>query len=185
MKAEEALTQIAYLQELVTQTRLRATDGYPYFLLWGLLWLLGYLGSIWLPHYPLWHIITLAGGILTAVIGFTRKKGQPVPPLLKKLGWLGLILFLAASSLFALLLTLTRNPRLLSSYWPFQIGVIFLAAGVFLGRSMVLIGAWLVLAAVAGVWMPVPLQQIWLAAGGGGGLLFTGFWLRKRAREDG
>ena len=37
MKTQDALDQIAYLQELINQTRLRAADGYPYFLLWGLL----------------------------------------------------------------------------------------------------------------------------------------------------
>ena len=186
MKTQEALTQLAYLQELVAQTRLRAEEGYPYFLLWGGLWIIGYLGSIWLPAYAVWPALCFVGGLVSAVIGFMKgKKGQPVPPLLKKLGWLALILSFAAGCVFALLLTLTRNGRLLNSYWPFHVGVIYLAAGVFMGRPMVFIGGWLVLVAVTGVLLPAPVHQIWLAIGGGGGLALTGFLFRKSAKKDG
>lgn len=183
LKTQEALDQITYLQELITQTRLRAADGYPYFLLWGALWILGYVGSIWLSHL-VWPVIGPVGGILSIVIGFARKKGRPVPPLLKKLGWLMLILSLYAGFLFNRLLTITQNAQLLNSYWPFHIGLLYIAAGIFVGRQIILIGGWLILVAVTGIWVPTPFQAIWLAAGGGGGLILTGFLLRKHVIKD-
>ena len=186
METQEALSQLAYLQELVAQTRLRVEEGYPYFLLWGALWIVGYLGTIWLPLYLVWPVLCLLGGLISAVIGFKEgQKRKPVPPLLKKLGWLALILAFAAGGVFALLLTFTRNGRLLNAYWPFQVGVIYLATGVFMGRPMLFIGGWLVIVAVAGVFLPAPVHQIWLAVGGGGGLALTGVLLRKSAKKDG
>ncbi|NLG85100.1 MAG: hypothetical protein GX493_10960 [Firmicutes bacterium] len=67
---------------------------------------------------------------------------------------MSLILLVAAGCLFVLLLTLTGNERLLNAYWPFQVGVIYLAAGVFMGRSLLLLGGWLVLVAVVGLFFP-------------------------------
>ncbi|HEX3048109.1 MAG TPA: hypothetical protein VHY08_25380 [Bacillota bacterium] len=186
MKTQEALNQISYLQELITQTRLRASDSYPYFLLWGTLSVLGYLSMIWLPYSQLliWSITGCLGAILSVIIGFTERKGRPVPPLLKKLGWLGLILLLYGSGVFRLLLMVTKNIQILYSYWPFQIGLIYLASGIFVGRQFLFIGGWIMLMAVTGLWMPPMIQAIWLAAGAGGGLIFTGILLRKQAIKN-
>ncbi|NLM37310.1 MAG: hypothetical protein GX202_04205, partial [Firmicutes bacterium] len=166
MKTEEALDQIAYLQRLIAQTRLRAADGYPFFLLWGLLWIAGYVGSIWWSH-GVWAGIAPAGILLSAVIGFRRQKA-PVPPLLKKIGWLMLILFIYIAFLFSQLLLVTDSTQAINSFWPFHIGLLYILAGIFTGRSLVLIGGWLIVAAVTGLWIPSPFQEIWLAAGGGG-----------------
>ncbi|NLM37537.1 MAG: hypothetical protein GX202_05355 [Firmicutes bacterium] len=179
MKTEEVLDQIAYLRELITQTRLRAADGYPFFLLWGLLWIVGYMGSIWLSS-QVWAGVVVVGGVLSVVVGFKKKNELAAPPLLKKIGWLELILFAYSAFLFSLLLLFTDNFQIINSFWPFQIGMLYILAGIFAGRSLVLIGCWLMVAAVAGIWIPFPWQQIWLAAGGGGGLILTGLLLRKQ-----
>ena len=183
MKTREALDQITYLQELITQTRLRAADGYPYFLLWGVLWILGYISSIWLSHL-VWLVIGPVGGVLSIVPRFTRKKGQSAPPLLKKLGWLMMILFLYVGFLFYQLLAISQSIQLLNSYWPFHIGLLYIAAGIFVGRQIILIGGWLILVALIGISLPFPFQAIWLAVSGGGGLLFTGFFFRKHVIKD-
>jgi hypothetical protein len=78
MKTQDVLDQIAYLQELINQTRLRAADGYPYFILWGLLWIVGYTGSILWSHL-VWAGILVAGGLISAVIGFKKKKTSRAP----------------------------------------------------------------------------------------------------------
>ena len=78
MKTQDALDQITYLQELINQTRLRAADGYPYFLLWGLLWIVGYTASI-LWSDLVWPGILVAGSLVSVVIGFKMKKNLPRP----------------------------------------------------------------------------------------------------------
>lgn len=45
-------------------------------------------------------------------------------------------------------------------------------------------GGWLILAAVTGLWIPSPFQEIWLAVGGGGSLILTGVLLRKQVIRD-
>jgi hypothetical protein len=181
VKTKEALEQITYLKKIVGQTRLRLADGYPYLLIWGSIWLLGYLGSIWLIPDLLWPIIAGVGGILSVVIGVIYKRGQSVPPLLKNLGWIGLILFLAMGCMFGLLITITQKIQILHSYWPFQIGIIYLVMGVFIGRKMILIGSWLILVAMTGLWLMTPFLQIWMAVGGGGSMILSGFLLRRES----
>lgn len=177
------MDQIVYLQKLITQTRLRAADGYPFFLLWGVLWIVGYAGTIvWSPL--VWAGIFVAGGLISAVICFKKKQELPVPPLLKKIGWLMLILFVYIAFLFGQLLLISDNHQIITSFWPFHIGLLYILAGIFTGRSLVLIGCWLILAAVAGIWLPSPWQEIWLAAGAGGGLILTGVILRKQVIKD-
>src|SRR5690554_1768479 len=183
MKTQDVLDQIAYLQELINQTRLRAADGYPYFLLWGLLWIVGYTGSILWSHL-VWAGILVAGGLISVVIGFKRKKNLPAPPLLKKIGWLMLVLFVYISFLFSRLLLVTDDPQIIISFWPFHVGLLYILAGIFIGRPVLIIGCWLILAAVAGVWLPPLWQQIWLAAGGGGSLILTGVNMRKQVIKD-
>lgn len=182
VKTEEALDQIAYLQKLIVQTRLRAADGYLFFLLWGLLWIAGYVGSLWW-HYGVWVAIFPVGALLSAVIGFRIRK-DPVPPLLKKIGWLMLILFVYIALLFNQLLRITDNIQVINVFWPFHIGLLYILAGIFAGRSLILIGGWLILAAGTGLWIPSPFQEIWLAVGGGGGLILTGIIMRKQVIKN-
>lgn len=76
MNMQEALDQVAYLQKLVAQTRLRAADGYPFFLLWGLLWIAGYAGSIrW--SQGVWAIIAPVGVLLSVVLVLKKRREQP------------------------------------------------------------------------------------------------------------
>ena len=74
MKTQNALEQINYLQDLISQTRSRAVEGYPHLLVWGALWVVGYLSTIWLSHV-VWPIIGAVGGVLSMVIaGIDLKK---------------------------------------------------------------------------------------------------------------
>jgi hypothetical protein len=102
---------------------------------------------------------------------------------LKKLGWLCLILVVYFGLLFCYLCQVTINPQLIISYWPFHIGLLYIIAGIFIGRQLIYIGGWLILVAVAGCWLPVTIQLVWLAVSGGGGLILTGIIFRKYARR--
>lgn len=184
MQTRNALDQIAYLRELITQTRLRTADSYPYFLLWGVLWIIGHMGSVWLS-YRVWIAVGLVGGIASLVIGLTQKKGRPVPPLLRKIGWLMLVLLFYTAFLFRGFLLVTQNRQLINCFWPFHMGLFYLSAGVFMGRPIILIGGWLIFVAVTGILVPTPFQEFWLAVGGGSGLLLTGIILKKQVISDG
>lgn len=187
MKKEELLDHINYLEEITKQTRIRAADGYQYFLLWGVLWIIGYLGSIYYPDI-IWSIITPIGGIASLLIGYRMNRNKQKPLLLKKIGWLALILLLSAIIISILLSQIIEEPSLLgqifNSYWPFWIGIIYLSAGIFMDKIMVRIGSGLLLISLIGFFLPNIYQEIWFAILGGGGIILTGLILRKQVLKN-
>lgn len=184
LQHDEALEQISYLKELANQSRLKIASGYPHFFLWGLIWLVGYLGSAFILdklYSMMWLTLVIFGLAGTALIGYQmgRKTGF-APALLKKLGLLSLLMFAAAGLLFVLTFRGGLDLNLINAYWPFQIGVIYLANSIFFDKQLVLIGCWLIFAAFVSLLIPTPYLFIWLALAGGGGLIFTGYIFRKQ-----
>lgn len=185
-KHDEAIDQIHYLKKIIETTRVRCAPGYPYLLLWGFIWIAGYLGSAFLRRPPvhiwIWPVLAITGSLFSGLIAFrtARKSTTPAPYLLKCLGLQALIIFLATGAVFSLLLHFSVGLQFINAYWPFQIGVIYLITGILMGREMILIGAWLVLAATISLFMPLLPQYVWLATAGGGGLILTGALLRRQ-----
>lgn len=189
MKSNDVLEQISYLKELADQSRIKIAYGYPYFFLWGFIWLVAYVGLIITPNKHvsmMWLTMNSIGIVGMILIGcrMGRRTG-PVPALLKKLGWLSLLMWVVAGILFLLMFRGGFNLNLINAYWPFQIGVIYLANSIFFDRRLAIIGCWLILAALISLLIPVPYLFIWLALSGGGGLLFTGYIFRKQVVKVG
>lgn len=189
MKNEEALDQIAYIRQLIQQTKLRAADGSPYFLLWGVLWAAGYLATAMVAVSALsvvWGVLGAVGSIASAVISIRiKRRAQSTPSLLRKIGWMSGALVITAVIGFALLMSQTTNLVIVSAYWPIQAGAIYVAVGIFLGREMIQIGSWLILTALVSLWLPASAQAYFLAATAGGGLFLTGILLRRRVTRVG
>lgn len=185
MKPEEALDQISYLRGLVQQSWLRVTWGYPHFLLWGVLWVIGYLSTLWTPEPQrlwVWPAVYVVGAMGSASLGKKAGRRAPVPTLLKKLGWINLVL-LAGSILLLVFFVGFTDRHTINAFWPFQIGVFYIVNGLLLGQELVFIGSWLVSAAITSLWMASPIQDIWLAVAGGGGLILTGILLRRQVKK--
>jgi hypothetical protein len=182
MKSEEALKQIAYLKELAEKTVLNIAFGYQYFILWGILCVLGYISNIIFPmnlHNYLWSIISIIGVITTIVILIINRKKYGLSPLFKRIGMQCLILF-ALDYLFFGFLIYYKIYELLHSYWPFQIGIIYIIASIHLSRSLTFIGLWLILTSILSFFIPIQIQNIFMAITFGGGLLFTGILFRHQ-----
>jgi hypothetical protein len=185
MKSEEALEQIAYLKNLSEKAKINAAYGYPYFFLWGILCIIGYLHRLIFPFHTwkwVWLIISIIGAIMTAIILINRKKKSGYAPLLKKIG-LQCIILLAADGLIFSLLLYHKIYILLNPYWAFQIGFIHIIVSVHMGLSFTFIGLWIIITAVAAYFMPLPFQHIWLAITFGGGLIFTGILFKFQIRK--
>lgn len=189
LKPDDVLDQISYLKELADQSRIKIAYGYPYFFLWGFIWLVAYLSSIIIPHKQLgmmWLTMSSIGILATALICYRMgRQTGPFPALLKKLGWLSLLMWVVAVMLFPLTFRSGYNLNLINAYWPFQIGVIYLANSIFFDRQLAMIGCWLIFAAFISLIIPIPYFFIWLALAGGGGLLFTGYIFRKQVVKVG
>src|SRR5690554_1601273 len=188
MEKKEMVDQINYLKELAEYTRVRAADGYQFFLLWGVLWIIGYIGSIYFT-YIVWAIIGPVGGILSAWLGYRVNRGRPAPLLLKKIGWLALSL-LFFSSVLAIAFGFLGNEsqhlqKFFNAYWPFIIGVIYTSAGIFMDKNMVRVGIWLLIMSVVGFFLPLIYQEVYFAIIGGGSIIISGLVLRKKVLKNG
>lgn len=179
MKADEALSQISYMRELIDQTRLRAAHGYPYFLVWGLAWIVGYAGSLRWPY--IWGLVLPAGGVASLLVAWLRRGPGSRSPLAGRIDAANGILFGAALAASLLLISDNQASR---AFWPIAIGTIYLVNAVFIGWELAAIGAWTIAAGAVSFLMPEVTALIWLAAAGGGSLLLTGFLLRRQLHKS-
>ncbi|MDF2629868.1 MAG: hypothetical protein K0R39_3699 [Symbiobacteriaceae bacterium] len=188
MKPEEALEQVAYMRRLVNQSRITMSGFGPYFILWGVLWIVGYLGSLWFPggvRDYVWPAIYVIGFGASFWPALRRGSGPsvPTPALFKKLSWLSLVLLVGAVAL-PFIFFQKPEQHTVNAYYPFVIGLIYVAQGIFYGGTIIAIGAWLIVAGVASLWMPWPLQSQFLALAGGGSLIVTGLVLRRQVSRE-
>jgi hypothetical protein len=190
IEPEDAIKQIAYLRDLLESTRLRLANAYPVFLMWGVIWVVGYLAeygmeesrSYWLGWIWLAFVAIGTIGQLIWASRFRRRAVRPTTTLERQLFRMELALFLCA---IALPLAAGGGSVVLDlgTYIPFLIGLGYILAGVFLGPALVAIGAWIAGAAVVAAVLPDDIGALWMAAAGGGGLIFTGLLLRRQVRR--
>ena len=69
-------------------------------------------------------------------------------------------------------------------YIPACVGIAYAVLGVLVGKELVAIGGWLMLATVAAAFMPLEVRYLWMAAAGGGGLVVTGILLRRQNLQN-
>lgn len=180
-KAEDALEQIHFLKKLTQQTAIEISKGYLFFILWGMIWIIGYIGEALLPipfKGTIWAVLCMIG-IIGTLIFFSRMKDHTATPLSKKL-WAMNIIFGLASALFFASLFFNPNYYFINAYWAFQIGVIYMINGIFIDNKLIFVGIWSVGASLVSLLFPsLFVQCFWLAITGGGGLLTTGIILRR------
>jgi hypothetical protein len=188
MKSEEALEQIAYIRDILEKSRLKAIEGYPAFLLGGALWFFANILSVFAGYFPganyLWIVFGFASIAAARVVVRRHKWPSMNIKLLKQLGK-QCIIILTSSIPIGILLFYLNAGWALKVYIPFQVGVVYMAAGVFIGRDLKLIGMGLAATSLLSLLMPYPLQDVWLAVIGGGGLVLTGLIFRNQVKKRG
>jgi hypothetical protein len=153
----------------------------PHFFLWGTIWIIGYgasglspvAGRLWLP-------LTVIGIVASAFIGW-RNRGQKAPGSAGygRRMWLTSIAFaLFITATYAILPPHTANQ--MNAFPALLTGMAYALAGVWSGRRrLVMLGAVVAAATMVGYFFLAPWFAFWMAAVGGGGLILTGFWMRK------
>ena len=184
MKSDEALEQIAYLKELTSKTRLIASYGYKYYILWGILSLTGFITAVYFNPMIIWTTIDIIGFLLTFLLILIDTKKVKASALLKKIGWQSLVLLISGFIIYYVIRRY-EDYTILVAFWPFQIGIIYLVASVHMGKDLTFIGLWLIASSIASVFMPMPFQNFWLGAACGGGLILTGIIFRNQIKKFG
>jgi hypothetical protein len=188
MKSEEALEQIAYIKDLLVKSRLKATEGYPAFLLVGTFWFLGNIMSVLASYFPWINYLWIVFGFACIVIMLKVVRQYKWPAmntkLLKQMGTQCLVILISSIPVGVLLFYL-HAVWAFKAYIPFQVGVVYIVIGVFIGRDLKGIGFGLIATSLLSLLIPYPLQDIWLAVVGGGGLILTGMIFRNQVKKSG
>ena len=190
METREALEDVRYLKSLITQARGSLKNSAEYLVIWGFVWLVGYLArAAGLPdrlQLPAWLVLIAAGAAVSAPHEVRRRRrGCPMPLLSRLWLWSGLAVVVngLAVILLAQVMGLLRLTDL-SFWWYFPllwVGSWYALGGLIMGRGMALLGAWLVL---LGLGTPLAGLQAQIASAvlgvlGGGALIVTGLLARR------
>ena len=178
-EAADALRDIA-----ASADRSREFKGYrlaaPYFFLWGAIWILGYgatglsaqAGILWLP-------LTVGGMGASAYIGWRNRTRSAMSAAYGRRMWGSFVAFtLFITATYAILGPHTLNQ--MNAFPALVTGMAYTLAGLWSGRTrLLMLGALIAAATMAGYFFLAPWFSFWMAVVGGGGLILTGFWMRR------
>ena len=167
-----------------TEQRTWRAQGYalasPYLILCGLIWIVGYVASAFLPP-DRWGLVWLPLAALCALgsawLGI-RARPSGAGGSLSTGGLIGLFIAIFMGCSFFLFRPTSPLPYLV--FPALMAGLVYSLAGV-LARMprFIWIGAGILLLTMAGYIYAPAWTAIWVAIAGGGGLVLGGLWLRK------
>jgi hypothetical protein len=182
-EAKEALDAVQVMMQK-TRRSISSSGAYIFLLIWGSVWLLGFLGSQFLPQETagrLWIVLDILGGILSAFVGIrmnrgVRSSGSTKPG--KRIGIFWLLLFIYCS--LALWIAWPIDGKQLAMYIIIFVMVGWIAMGLLL--SFVSVWGALVLTgfALIGYFLLSDYFYLWMAILGGGGMIALGLYIRAR-----
>ena len=188
--ARESLSQI---QDTVERTRkmVAYAGGDTVFTVWGVVWVLGYLGTHFLPHvcHWIWLVLVATGVLLTFVV--MRRHTAVRSAAGKRIALFWFLLFIYVDLWLALLFPFIRvqGAEQSAMFWR-HLGAIsatvpmfaYVAVGLWLEHFMIWIGLAVTALTILGLFLIPPYFFIWMAAAGGGTLIGTGLLIRNRWR---
>jgi hypothetical protein len=182
-EAEEAL---AAIQSMMQKTRraISSSGAYRFLIVWGVVWLLGFLGSQFLPGHLAglgWLILDILGGILSTVIGIRMGRGvRSSSPITsgKRIGIFWLLLFLYCIA--AIAVSQPIDGKRLAMYIILFVVVGWLAMGLLLSVYAIWPGLVITALALVAYFLLPGIFYLWMAILGGGGLITLGLYIRSR-----
>lgn len=182
-EAEAALSSI---QLVMQKTRRAISDSgaYKFLVLWGAVWLLGFLGSYFLPVITagyVWMVLDITGGLLSALIGIRMGRGVRSPTFSttgKRIWafWLLLLLYTVA----ALFIASPIDGKQLAMFIILFVMVGWVAMGLLLSFASVWWGLALTALALIAYFIFPGIFYLIMAFLGGGGMIALGLYIRSR-----
>ena len=181
--AEEALEII---QDMMKKTRraISSSGAYIFLIVWGIIWLLGFTGSQFLPQeiggYA-WMVLDILGGILSAVIGIRMGRGvRNTSPVTtgKRIGLFWLLLFLFC--LAAIAVAWPASGKQLSMFIILFVMTGWISMSVLLSFASSWPGLIITALALIGYFLLPGIFYLWMAILGGGGMIALGLYIRSR-----
>lgn len=183
VEAEEAL---AAIQAMVQKTRrsISSSGGYAFLIIWGVIWLLGFLGSQFLPQDLsgyVWMVLDILGGTLCAVIGIRMGRAVRTPSATtsdKRIGLFWLLLFFYVIATVAI--SWPIDGKQLSMYIILFVMVGWMAMSLLLSFISIWPGLILSALALASYFLFPDIFYLLMAILGGGGMIALGLYIRAR-----
>jgi len=189
-EAAQTLGEIARTQRRSSQALCYANAS-PFFIIWGVVWALGYSGTyvlLRLLETPriinwLWASLIMLGAIISAGVGRTQWHAQN--PGDKALGrevgrrWIVGSLMIWLFVIGTAFITGPRFVAIQGAFIPLLVAMLYGLLGLFQGWRFVYAGL-AVTALTLGGWFILPqFFLLWMALVGGGSLILVGLWLKK------
>lgn len=182
-EAEEAMDAI---QTMVRKTRraISKSGAYAYLILWGFVWLFGFLNS----HFThddtagyIWIGLDILGGVLSAVIGVRMNRSIRSPSASsagKRIAWFWMLLFLYCFA--AISVAWPIDGMKLAMFIIIFVMVGWMAMGLLLSFASIWLGLVITALALIGYFLLPDIFYLWMAFLGGGGMIALGIYIRQR-----
>jgi hypothetical protein len=184
MDSGRAADDLRVIRQVMDRTRRAAAQHGGWFgVLWGAIWVVGFLANQYLPEETaglLWAILDVGGGAASALVGARLARRGVHSPL-----WPRIILFFIALCVFdGLLVWLLglRGMRQLALLITLTVALAFVQAGLFTSGPFGVVGL-LVAAAAVGATVLVPEYFHLVMAGLGALLMCSGLWVIRSDRH--
>ncbi len=176
-EARESLEVVRQATELTRQAVARAGTGYM-LIIWGIVWLVGFLGSQFLGEAQgyLWLVLDVFGIVGTAVV-ILKSRSQVRSTHGKKIGIFWLILFVYGALIFWIAGPIQGDNYLL--FITILVSFGYVVMGLWFSPPLLYIGLSITALALVG-WQLIPAYLgAWLALVGGGGLIASGIFILR------
>jgi hypothetical protein len=179
-EAAEALSNIALAQQRASILR-GYERGAPHFVLWGLIWVIGYSVSDVAPNLagPDWLVLDAIGITGSYFLGRTHAANAAIArkDYSRRFAAAGATLFAFIFATYFIM-----KPHSAAQYGAFPallMAAIYTVVGIWRGVRWTVSGVVLGIFTVAGFALLREHFMLWMAAAGGSALLVTGLWLRR------
>ncbi len=182
----EAQEALGVIQAMTHKTRraISSSGAYLFLIVWGVIWLCGFLGSQFLPDeiagYT-WIGLDVLGGILSTVIGSRMGRGVRSSWSItsgKRIAFFWLLLF--AFCCAAIAISWPTDGKQLSMYIILFVMAGWLAMGLLLSFASIWPGLAITALALIGYFLLPGIFYLLMAVLGGGGMIGLGLYIRSR-----
>lgn len=146
----------------------------PHFLIWGIIWAVGYGLSDFFPThgYAFWTILVPVGLAAGAFVqrGNTRAKAW-------RYGAAVLAIFAFFYATFWIMAPVSS--RQVAAFIPLFVALMYVLRGIWTGLRYVVAGIMTAVLTLTGFWLLTTHFLLWMAAVGGAALILAGLWMRR------
>ena len=182
-EAEQALDAIQTMVRK-TQKAISNSGAYNFLIVWGFVWLFGFLASHFISGTLIgyiWMGLDILGGLVSAVIGIRMGHNVRSPAGLasgKRIAWFWLLLFVYC---FALILVASPvDGKQMAMIIILFVMIGWVAMGLLLSVASIKWGLGITALALIGYFLLPDFFYLWMAVLGGGSMIGLGFYIRSR-----